>query len=62
MYRQFDKYFAKHVTYNSIVHLIIGIGVGLLITHPLADPHPVRWGLVFLSVGIVAHMYPLFPK
>jgi hypothetical protein len=56
------KYYSKNVKYNSVVHLIGGIGVGILITHPLIDPHTMRWGLGLLVLGILGHLYPLTLK
>ncbi len=55
-------YYSKHVKYNSIVHVVGGIGIGILLTHPLADPHTMRWGLGLLALGILGHLYPLTLK
>lgn len=51
-----EKYFAKHVWENSAAHMFLGLGAGFVLTHPLADPHPLRWGLIFLTVGVVWHL------
>jgi hypothetical protein len=56
------KYFSQHVEYNSFVHMMGGIGIGILITYPLVGEHPIRWAVVFLSVSILAHLYPLLVK
>jgi len=60
--QQIEKYFASHVRYNSLVHVIAGIGIGILITYPLIGAHPIRWGLVFLGLGVLGHLYPLIQK
>lgn len=37
--------------------LFVGIGIGLLLTHPVADPNPVRWALGFFGAAIVIHLW-----
>lgn len=54
--KKMKKYYSKNVSENSIVHLIIGMGIGFLLTYPMAGPHPVRWGLAFITVGLVWHL------
>lgn len=51
------NYFGKHVEFNSVVHILIGIGIGALLTYPVAGIHPVRFGLVFLVLGILGHVW-----
>lgn len=54
-----NKYFAKNPWYNAIVHLIGGMGIGILITHPIVDPHPLRWGLTFISLSFLGHLWAI---
>lgn len=61
-YKQIEKYFSKHVFFNSAVHALVGIGVGILLANPFAGVHPIRWGVAFLAVGILGHLYPLTSK
>ncbi|OGE36913.1 hypothetical protein A3B45_02900 [Candidatus Daviesbacteria bacterium RIFCSPLOWO2_01_FULL_39_12] len=60
--KEIEKYFSNHVRYNSTIHVLAGIGIGILITYPLIGAHPVRWGLAFLVLGILGHLYPLMVK
>jgi hypothetical protein len=62
MWKKLENYFKKNPTYNSVVHLIIGIGVGILVTYPYVGAHPLRWGVLFLVVGLVLHLYPWWSK
>lgn len=62
MYKKIETYFKKHVYYNSAVHVLAGVGIGILLTYPLAGAHPVRWGGLFLAAGLLGHMYPLLKK
>ena len=62
MEKQMLKYFKSHPRYNSFVHAIIGMGVGVMITYPLVGVHPVKWGAVLLGIGILAHLLPLFSE
>lgn len=55
-------YFKKHPNYNSLVHGVAGIGIGVLITYPLVGAHPLRWGLGLLVLAILGHLYPLTLK
>lgn len=50
-------YFGKHVEFNSVVHMLIGIGIGALLTYPVAGIHPVRFGLVFIILGVLGHIW-----
>ncbi len=52
------KYFKNHPTYNAVVHALGGIGVGILIAHPLIGIHPIRWGIIFLALSLLGHFYP----
>ena len=60
--KEIEKYFASHVRYNSAIHVLAGIGIGILITYPLIGAHPIRWGLAFLGLGVLGHLYPLIQK
>lgn len=62
MFKKADKYFSKHVWFNSTVHAIGGIGVGILIASPFANPHPVRWGLALLGISLLGHVYAFIDK
>jgi hypothetical protein len=55
-------YFKKHIIYTSLVHIIGGIGIGILITYPFAGIHPVRWGLAFLVISLLGYLYAWFAK
>lgn len=54
------KYFREHESYNAVVHVIAGIGIGVLITYPLVVTHPVRWGVTLLVIAVLGHLYPLW--
>lgn len=62
MWKEMDKYFSKHTIFNATVHTVAGIGIGALITGPLLDPHPVRWGLTFLLIAVLGHVYTMWVK
>lgn len=61
MYKQIKKYFEKHAYYNSAVHLLIGVGIGILL-NPSTGIHPVRWAVAALVVGAFGHLYPVLIK
>ena len=62
MYKKILGYFRQHVCYNSVVHVLAGIGVGILITYPIVGSHPLRYAAAFLGVALVGHLYPLFAE
>lgn len=53
-------YFKKHPAYNSTIHAIEGIGIGILISSPVAGIHPIRWGIALLILSLLGHVYALF--
>lgn len=57
-----EKYFSKHPYLNALVHICGGIGVGILFTHEVFDPHPVRFGSAFLGFAIGGYVYVLSRK
>jgi hypothetical protein len=62
MYKNYSnkvmKYFKAHPTYNSVIHVLAGMGLGIVMARPFID-HPVKWGLVLVGLGILGHLYPL---
>ena len=57
VYKKVMKYFGSHPEVNALSHLTAGIGVGILITYPLIVSHPMRWGLLFLGLGLLGYVY-----
>ena len=51
------SYFKEHVEYNAAVHVLGGIGLGILLASPMAFPHPVRWGVALLGLSLAGHLY-----
>lgn len=47
----------KHPAYIGAIHAIGGVGVGILIASTLAGAHPVRWGIAFIIVSLIGHLY-----
>ncbi|MBI4100262.1 hypothetical protein HY439_00775 [Candidatus Microgenomates bacterium] len=60
--KKIEKYFSKHVYMNSISHVFVGLGLGALLANGYFNPHPVRYGMVFLAIGIFGHLYAYFEK
>ena len=56
------QYLSKNPSFNATIHLLLGLGAGILITYPIVGSHPLRWGLSFLGLGILGHLYPYFKK
>ncbi len=56
------KYFGKHPDFNGLTHILMGLGFGALLTYPLFGAHPVRYGLVFLALGVAGHIWAMTRK
>lgn len=61
MYKKIKKYLVAHPMYNSAVHVLAGMGIGILVTYPYID-HPMKVGGLLLALGIAGHLYPLTVK
>jgi len=57
--KKMEEYFKKHHNYNALVHTLLGVGIGILMTYPLVGEHPFRWGAAFVLVGVLGHLYPV---
>ncbi|MBI2596081.1 hypothetical protein HYW46_05105 [Candidatus Daviesbacteria bacterium] len=60
--KKLESYFGKHVYFNSAVHVLVGMGIGMLLTYPVFGAHTMRWGIALLALGILGHAYPYFVK
>lgn len=56
-YKQSVKYMARYPYFNALVHILAGMGIGFLLTYPLAGSHPVRWGVTFLVLSALGHLW-----
>lgn len=50
----------KHPAYIASIHALGGIGIGILVASPIAGIHPVRWGIAFLVLSMLGHVYMWF--
>lgn len=60
--KRVHDYFSENIWYTKLVYMIGGIGVGIIISGPFAGVHPVRWGLAFILLAALLHLYPLLSK
>lgn len=52
-------YLRRHPFFNAITNLSVGIGIGIIITYPYVQAHPLRFGLVFLGIGLLGYLYAI---
>ncbi len=59
-----NKYFSEHVSFNSGVHVCVGLGIAWLLSLIWQGCSVISLvlGIVFLVLGIAGHIYPLFAK
>ncbi len=55
-------YAKKHPAYIASIHALGGVGIGILIASPVAGIHPVRWGVGFITLSLLGHMYMWFAQ
>jgi hypothetical protein len=55
--KKINHYFEKHPTFNSIIHAIGGIGVGILITSTITIFFPLFTGIILLGICLLGHLY-----
>jgi F0F1-type ATP synthase assembly protein I len=51
--KKIEKYFSKHIYLNWLAGLIVGAGIGVLITDSFINPHPVRYGIGLIAIGLL---------
>lgn len=61
MYKKLLKYYGKHPLYAIFVNVIIGVGLGIIISRPLGI-HPLRYGIALVLIGGVGKLYALTNK
>ncbi len=61
-YKKAIKYFSSHPIYNAIVHLLAGVGVGILIARPFDQGHPVQLAGIFIAAAVIGHLIPFLQK
>lgn len=48
----------KHKNICKVIPFVVfGMGLGVLITYPLVQAHPLRWGVGLLALGLLAHLF-----
>ena len=59
-----NKYFAEHTSFNSSIHVCIGLGIAWLLSLAWQGCSLISLilGIVFLVIGIAGHIYPLCVK
>ena len=62
MHKKMMKYFTKHPSFSAYIHFFGGMGVGILLTYPVVREHPVRWGLAFVVLSLLGHVYAATTK
>ena len=56
------KFFSKYPMQNAFVNLLLGVGLGFLLAYPVVGEHPMRWGGLFLLLGVVGYIWAGFQK
>jgi hypothetical protein len=51
------KYLNVHTEFSGTVHLLFGVGIGVILTYPIAGVHPLRVGFMFLALGILGYVW-----
>ena len=60
--RKAIKYFGNHVEYNALVHVLGGIGLGILISTFFSFPFSSSIAIFLLVLSLIGHFYTLVAK
>jgi len=52
-YERTHSYFRKHITVTDLLHVLMGLGIGLI----LAGGRYVSFGIFVLLLGVIYHIY-----
>lgn len=58
-YKKTIKYFSRFPFYNSMVHLSLGLSIGILIARPMDQGHPIKLAFLFGAIAILGHLMPI---
>jgi hypothetical protein len=61
-FKNANKYFSKYPSQNTFVNLILGVGIGFVLAYPVIGEHPVRWGGLFILMGLIGNVWAGFQK
>ncbi len=56
-YKRILKFYAKHPIYANAIHVLGGMGLGIMLARPLDGGHPMRWGVAFLVLSVAGHWW-----
>lgn len=56
------KKMAKKSLIHTIANVLVGMGLGVLITYPVVVEHPVRWGVGLVVIGALLRLYQVTSK
>lgn len=56
------KYFSKHVYFGNTVHVIGGVGIGLLLYPFITGTDTFSIGVALIAVSILGHVYAAVAK
>jgi len=52
-FRRTYSYFRENIVFTDIIHVLIGLGFGLIIV----GGEYLNWGIIALAIGILGHVY-----
>lgn len=59
LYKKGLVYFERHPLHSVLINVLLGIGLGVLLTYPVAGIHPLRWGETFLVIGVLGYLWAI---
>lgn len=60
--KKLNKNVQSGINYQMAAHVLLGVGLGILLTYPIVGAHPLRWGIGLLALGVIAYLYPSLAK
>jgi len=50
------KYMTQHPHYSAVVNVLLGMGLGVLLTYPIVQEHPLRWAAAFIILAVLGYI------
>jgi len=47
---------SQHPHYSAVVNVLLGMGLGVLLTYPVVQEHPLRWAAGFIILATLGYL------
>lgn len=58
-FKRMKKYYAKPHLIADMLLAVIGIGIGIAVSRPVAGEHPIRWGVTCIAIAALGLVWAI---